>query len=92
MPTTWWYNVALGWDMLLGRLLHDDSGAGTGRQSGAEEERAAVAGHVPGERRLFTVLLIGVVMILSALTFFPALSLGPILEHLVLQAGQLFNR
>jgi K+-transporting ATPase ATPase A chain len=39
---------------------------------------------------LFTILLIGVVLILGALTFFPALSLGPILEHLVLKAGQLF--
>jgi K+-transporting ATPase ATPase A chain len=39
---------------------------------------------------LFTVLLIGVIVILGALTFFPALSLGPILEHLLLKAGQLF--
>jgi K+-transporting ATPase ATPase A chain len=39
---------------------------------------------------LFTTLLIGVVLIMGALTFFPVLSLGPILEHLVLKAGQLF--
>jgi K+-transporting ATPase ATPase A chain len=39
---------------------------------------------------LFTVLLVSVILILSALTFFPALSLGPILEHLSLKAGQLF--
>jgi K+-transporting ATPase ATPase A chain len=39
---------------------------------------------------LFTVLLVGIIVILSALTFFPALSLGPILEHLQLHAGQLF--
>ena len=39
---------------------------------------------------LTSVLLVGVVLILGALTFFPALSLGPILEHLVLKAGQLF--
>jgi K+-transporting ATPase ATPase A chain len=39
---------------------------------------------------LFTVLLIGVVLLLGALTFFPALSLGPILEHLLLKTGQLF--
>jgi K+-transporting ATPase ATPase A chain len=39
---------------------------------------------------LFTELLVGTVIILGALTFFPALSLGPILEHLVLKAGQLF--
>jgi K+-transporting ATPase ATPase A chain len=39
---------------------------------------------------LFTVLLVGVVLIVGALTFFPALSLGPILEHLLLQVGRAF--
>jgi len=39
---------------------------------------------------LFTALLIGIVLLLGALTFFPALSLGPILEHLQMHAGQLF--
>jgi K+-transporting ATPase ATPase A chain len=39
---------------------------------------------------LFTVLLVGVVLIVGALTFFPALSLGPILEHLLLHAGKTF--
>jgi K+-transporting ATPase ATPase A chain len=47
-------------------------------------------GTFPVNSALFTVLLVGVILILSALTFFPALSLGPILEHLVLKAGQLF--
>jgi K+-transporting ATPase ATPase A chain len=39
---------------------------------------------------LFTVLLISVVLIVGALTFFPALSLGPILEHLLMNAGKAF--
>ena len=39
---------------------------------------------------LFTVLLIGVIVIVGALTFFPALSLGPILEHLLMHAGRTF--
>jgi K+-transporting ATPase ATPase A chain len=39
---------------------------------------------------LFAALLVGVILLLGALTFFPALSLGPILEHLQLHAGQLF--
>ena len=39
---------------------------------------------------LFTVLLVGVILIVGALTFFPALSLGPILEHLLLHAGKTF--
>jgi K+-transporting ATPase ATPase A chain len=47
-------------------------------------------GTFPVNTALFTTLLVSVILILSALTFFPALSLGPILEHLLLKAGQLF--
>jgi K+-transporting ATPase ATPase A chain len=47
-------------------------------------------GTFPVNGSLFTVLLISVILILGALTFFPALSLGPILEHLLLKAGQVF--
>jgi K+-transporting ATPase ATPase A chain len=47
-------------------------------------------GTFPVNTALFTVLLTGVILILGALTFFPALSLGPILEHLLLQSGKLF--
>jgi len=47
-------------------------------------------GTFPVNGGLFTVLLTGVILILGALTFFPALSLGPILEHLLLKSGQLF--
>jgi K+-transporting ATPase ATPase A chain len=47
-------------------------------------------GTFPVNSALFTVLLTGVIVILGALTFFPALSLGPILEHLLLKSGQLF--
>jgi K+-transporting ATPase ATPase A chain len=39
---------------------------------------------------LFTVLLVGVILIVGALTFFPALSLGPVLEHLLMHAGKSF--
>jgi K+-transporting ATPase ATPase A chain len=47
-------------------------------------------GTFPVNTSLFTVLLVGVILILGALTFFPALSLGPILEHLLLKSGQVF--
>jgi K+-transporting ATPase ATPase A chain len=47
-------------------------------------------GTFPVNTALFAVLLAGVILIVGALTFFPALSLGPILEHLLLHAGQLF--
>jgi K+-transporting ATPase ATPase A chain len=50
----------------------------------------ASAGTFPVTTPLFTVLLVGVILIVGALTFFPALSLGPILEHLLLRAGQTF--
>jgi len=39
---------------------------------------------------LFVVLLVGVIIIVGALTFFPALSLGPIVEHFVAQAGKVY--
>jgi len=47
-------------------------------------------GTFPVHTPLFTVLLVGVVVIVGALTFFPALSLGPILEHLMMHAGKSF--
>jgi K+-transporting ATPase ATPase A chain len=47
-------------------------------------------GTFPVNTTLFAALLVSVILIVSALTFFPALSLGPILEHLLLKAGQLF--
>ena len=45
-------------------------------------------GTFPVTTPLFTVLLVGVILIVGALTFFPALSLGPILEHLLMDAGK----
>ena len=48
------------------------------------------AGTFPVNTPLFTVLLVGVILIVGALTFFPALALGPILEHLQMLAGKSF--
>ena len=48
------------------------------------------AGTFPVTTPLFTFLLVSVILIVSALTFFPALSLGPILEHLLMHAGKIF--
>ena len=50
----------------------------------------ASRGTFPVTTPLFTALLIGVILIVGALTFFPALSLGPILEHLLMAAGKTF--
>jgi K+-transporting ATPase ATPase A chain len=87
---TWWYNVALGWDMLAGRLLMMIPVLALAGNLAQKKSVPPSPGTFPVNTALFTVLLVGVVIILGALTFFPALSLGPILEHLVLKAGQLF--
>jgi K+-transporting ATPase ATPase A chain len=87
---TWWYNVALGWDMLFGRLFMMIPVLALAGNLAQKKSVPPSPGTFPVNGLLFTVLLVGVIVILSALTFFPALSLGPILEHLQLHAGQLF--
>jgi K+-transporting ATPase ATPase A chain len=87
---TWWYNVMLGWTMLAGRFLMMIPVLALAGNLASKKSVPPSPGTFPVNTALFTVLLIGVILILGALTFFPALSLGPILEHLQLQAGQLF--
>jgi K+-transporting ATPase ATPase A chain len=87
---TWWYNVAIGWDMLFGRLFMMIPVLALAGSLAQKKSVPPSPGTFPVNGSLFTVLLIGVILILSALTFFPALSLGPILEHLLLKTGQLF--
>jgi K+-transporting ATPase ATPase A chain len=87
---TWWYNVMLGWTMLAGRFLMLVPVLALAGNLASKKSVPPSPGTFPVNTVLFTVLLISVILILSALTFFPALSLGPILEHLQLQAGQLF--
>ena len=87
---TWWYNVMLGWDMLCGRLLMMIPVIALAGNLAQKKSVPPSPGTFPVNNALFTTLLIGVVLLLGALTFFPALSLGPILEHLQLHAGQLF--
>ena len=90
-PTTqWWYNVALGFDMLVGRFLMMLPVLALAGNLAEKKSIPPSPGTFPVNTSLFTVLLVGVVLILGALTFFPALSLGPILEHLQLKSGQLF--
>jgi K+-transporting ATPase ATPase A chain len=69
------YNTTLGIAMLIGRLL-------------VEKKKVPLsAGTLPTHTPLFIVLLIAVVIVVGALSFFPALALGPIVEHLKLYAG-----
>jgi K+-transporting ATPase ATPase A chain len=87
---TWWYNVMLGWTMLAGRFLMVIPVLALAGNLAQKKSVPPSPGTFPVNTSLFTVLLVGVIVILSALTFFPALSLGPILEHLLLKAGQVF--
>jgi K+-transporting ATPase ATPase A chain len=87
---TWWYNVMLGFTMLAGRFLMIVPVLALAGNLASKKSVPPSPGTFPVNTALFTVLLISVILILSALTFFPALSLGPILEHLSLKAGQLF--
>ena len=87
---TWWYNVMLGFTMLAGRFLMIVPVLALAGNLASKKSVPPSPGTFPVNTALFTVLLVSVILILSALTFFPALSLGPILEHLLLKAGQLF--
>ena len=90
-PTTlWWYDVVMGWAMLGGRFLMAIPVFALAGNLAMKKSVPPSPGTFPVNTSLFTLLLVGVILILGALTFFPALSLGPILEHLLLKAGQVF--
>src|ERR1700678_4449477 len=87
---TWWYNVVLGFTMLGGRFLMKVPVLALAGNLAMKKSVPPSPGTFPVNTSLFTILLVGVILILGALTFFPALSLGPILEHLLLKSGQVF--
>jgi K+-transporting ATPase ATPase A chain len=90
LSMNWWYNIAMGWDMLIGRFLMMIPVLALAGNLAMKKSVPPSPGTFPVNTSLFTVLLVGVVVIVGALTFFPALSLGPILEHLLLKSGTLF--
>jgi K+-transporting ATPase ATPase A chain len=85
-----WYNTSLGLTMLLGRFMMALPMLAIAGNLAGKKQTPATLGTFPVTGPLFSVLLIGVVLIVGALTFFPALSLGPILEHLLMVAGKTF--
>jgi potassium-transporting ATPase potassium-binding subunit len=87
---TTWYNIALGFAMLGGRFLMKVPMLAIAGSLAKKKYVPPSVGTFPVTTPLFSILLIGVIMILGALTFFPALSLGPILEHLMMGAGKTF--
>jgi K+-transporting ATPase ATPase A chain len=87
---THWYNLSLASAMLVGRFLMIVPMLAIAGNLAGKKLVPPSPGTFPVHTPLFTVLLVGVILIVGALTFFPALSLGPILEHLLLHAGRSF--
>ena len=85
-----WYNTTLGIAMLMGRFLMIIPVLAIAGSLAGKKFVPPTLGTFPVNTALFTVLLISVVLILGALTFFPALSLSPILEHFQMSNGQTF--
>ena len=85
-----WYNVAMGFTMLVGRFLMIVPMLALAGNLAQKKIVPPSSGTFPVTTRLFTLLLVSVIIILGALTFSPALSLGPILEHLLMHAGKTF--
>jgi K+-transporting ATPase ATPase A chain len=87
---TKWYNTTLGLTMLFGRFFMIIPPLAIAGSLSRKKIVPASLGTFPVTTPLFTALLVGVILIVGALTFFPALSLGPIVEHFMMQAGQVF--
>ncbi len=85
-----WYNITLGITMFAGRFLMIVPMLAIAGSLAGKKIAPPSQGSFPVTTPLFTILLVSVILILGALTFFPALSLGPILEHLLLHAGHTF--
>jgi potassium-transporting ATPase potassium-binding subunit len=85
-----WYNLTLGLDMLVGRFLFIIPALAIAGSLAAKKLVPVTSGTLPTHGTLFVVLLIGTVVIVGALTYFPVLSLGPIVEHFQMLNGKLF--
>ena len=87
---THWYNYSLGVAMFFGRFMMAIPMLAIAGSLAGKKIVPASAGTFPVTTPLFTILLTSVIVIVGALTFFPALSLAPILEHLLLRSGAAF--
>ena len=76
-----WWNTTLGIAMLLGRFAYMVPVIAMAGAIAAKPKLAPTAGTLPSDSPLFVGLLIGIILILGGLQFFPALALGPIVEH-----------
>jgi K+-transporting ATPase ATPase A chain len=87
---TIFYNTTLGFAMLIGRFAMIVPMLAVAGSLAAKKQVPPSAGTFPTHGALFVGLLIGVVLIVGGLTYFPAVSLGPIVEHAAMLAGTLF--
>jgi potassium-transporting ATPase potassium-binding subunit len=85
-----WYNLAMGFTMLIGRFLMIVPMLAVAGSLARKKTVPPSPGTFPVTTPLFAALLVSVIIIVGALTFFPALSLGPILEHLLMNAHKTF--
>jgi len=88
---TMYLNVTLGLAMLFGRFLMLIPLLAAAGSLAAKKQVPVSAGTIPTHGPLFVALLVGVVVIVGALTFFPALSLGPVVEHFLMLQGRLWS-
>ncbi len=87
---TRWYNTMIGLAMLIGRFLMIIPMMAIAGNLATKKIVPPSAGTFPVHTPMFVVLLIGVILIVGALTFFPMLSLGPIVEHFLMELGRMF--
>lgn len=85
-----WYNLTIGLAMWMGRFVFLIPLLAAAGSLAAKKKTPMTAGTFPTHGPLFIGLLVGTVVLLGALTYFPALSLGPIVEHYLVQAGASF--
>jgi len=85
-----WYNLTLGLGMLIGRFLIIIPMLAVAGSLASKKRVAITSGTLPTHGPLFVSLLAGTVIIVGALTFFPALSLTPLVEHFLMHQGRLF--
>ena len=85
-----WYNTTLGIAMLLGRFAYVVPVMAIAGSLAAKKKLPASSGTFPTHGPLFIGLLMGVILILGGLQYFPALALGPIVEHFLMHAGKTF--
>jgi K+-transporting ATPase ATPase A chain len=85
-----WYNITLGIAMAMGRFGYVVPVMAIAGSIAAKKKAQASAGTFPTDSGLFVGLVVGVILIVGGLQFFPALALGPIVEHFLMFAGKTF--